>query len=227
MLRLRFEVFNLELGEGLETSRFSRRDTDEYDPQCHHLIVEEPATAAVIGTYRLQTGEMADAGRGFYSASEFDLSALPAEVLEGCVEIGRACIARAHRKRPVLFLLWRGLASYVAHNRKRYLFGCCSLTGQDPALGWSAFHGLRRRGLLWPGLWVEPRPGFECPDYGAGDDWRAEVALPQLFEIYLRYGGRICGPPVIDRRFGTIDFLMLFDVEAMDERSYRLFFSGR
>jgi len=131
VLKLRFEVFNLELGEGLESSFLTSRDLDEFDDVCHHLIVEDADSGGIVGTYRTQTGEMARDARGFYSDAEFDLSLFPAGVLEDSVELGRACVARDHRNVQVLFLLWKGLAAYAAHNRKRYLFGCCSLTSQD------------------------------------------------------------------------------------------------
>ena len=38
-LRLRFEVFNLELHEGLTESFFTGLDEDEFDQFCDHLIV--------------------------------------------------------------------------------------------------------------------------------------------------------------------------------------------
>ena len=56
VLKLRFEVFNLELGEGLESSYLTGRDVDEHDLTCHHLMVVEEATGNLVGTYRLQTG---------------------------------------------------------------------------------------------------------------------------------------------------------------------------
>lgn len=68
-LRLRFEVFNLELGEGLESSFIDERDEDEFDKICHHLIVIEKTTDEIVGTYRLQTLEMANTGAGFYCSS--------------------------------------------------------------------------------------------------------------------------------------------------------------
>src|SRR5215471_4355490 len=40
-LRLRFEVFNLELGEGLESSFVNGQDHDEFDESCQHLLVFE------------------------------------------------------------------------------------------------------------------------------------------------------------------------------------------
>jgi putative hemolysin len=38
--RLRFRVFNLELGEGLAASYASSVDQDEYDAICEHLLVQ-------------------------------------------------------------------------------------------------------------------------------------------------------------------------------------------
>ena len=54
LLRLRFEVFNLELGEGLDASYETGRDRDEFDDLCHHLTVVERVSGAIIGTYRIQ-----------------------------------------------------------------------------------------------------------------------------------------------------------------------------
>ena len=57
--KLRFEVYNLELNEGLTSSYRTHRDIDEFDAQCHHLLVQHAASGAVVGTYRIQTGSMA------------------------------------------------------------------------------------------------------------------------------------------------------------------------
>ena len=40
-MRLRFEVFNLELQEGLAASYDRGYDTDAYDAYCDHLIVKD------------------------------------------------------------------------------------------------------------------------------------------------------------------------------------------
>ena len=145
------------VGEGLESSFLTSRDLDEFDDLCHHLIVEDTDSGRTVGTYRTQTGEMAEAARGFYSAMEFDLSHFPAGVLENSVELGRACVAGDHRNAHVLFLLWKGLAAYVAHNQKRYLFGCCSLTSQTK----TRLRVMQRSstGKLSPALCVPPRSG--------------------------------------------------------------------
>lgn len=226
LLRLRFRVFNLELSEGLESSWRTGRDHDRFDAQCHHLIVEHRPSGRLIGTYRIQTSQMAEVADGFYTDVEFDLSELPAEIRERGVEVGRACIEREHRLKPVLFLLWRGLALYMSHNRKRWLFGPCSLTSQDPWDGKRALDQLERRGLLDREVEVRARPGWECIWEGEDPDPErsASLELPPLFEIYLRFAGRVAGPPVIDREFGTVDFFVLFDVEALSDRARRLFF---
>jgi putative hemolysin len=48
-LRLRFEVFNLELHEGLAESFFTGMDEDEFDRVCEHLIVTDEASGKVVG----------------------------------------------------------------------------------------------------------------------------------------------------------------------------------
>lgn len=222
-LKLRFEVFNLELGEGLERSFLTARDADEFDDVCHHLIVEDSDSGRIVGTYRTQTAEMAAAARGFYSASEFDLSSFPSSVLNDSVELGRACVARDHRNLHVLFMLWKGLARYVAHNQKRYLFGCCSLTSQVSSEGLRVMELLEQKGNVHPSFLVRPRSGFEC----ISDVWREhnpDARIPKLFEIYMHYGAKVCGPPAIDRQFKTIDFLVLFDVFEMDSQTRTMFF---
>ncbi len=223
VLRLRFEVFNLELGEGLESSFETERDYDEFDLTCHHLIIEEIESGRIVGTYRLQTPEMAAIGSGLYTATEYDMSRMPEDILRQSVEVGRACIAREYRGKQVLYLLWRGLALYMAHNQLRYIFGCCSLTTQTPAVGHRALASLRNRGALHPDLWIPALPEFDCGE-ALEPEWGEDVVLPPLFEIYLRYNGKVCGPPAIDRRFKTIDFLVLLDVAGLSPRVHRLFF---
>src|SRR5262245_14529213 len=58
---LRFEVFNLELNEGLQKSYRNRLDRDVFDGVCDHLLVEHLSSGNVVGTYRLQTGANAAA----------------------------------------------------------------------------------------------------------------------------------------------------------------------
>lgn len=225
-LRLRFAVFNLELNEGLESSFLTERDEDEFDLICHHLIVVEKATNSVVGTYRLQTLEMVENARGFYSAGEFQVEDLPPEVLENSMEIGRACIAREHRNSRVLFLLWKGLALYATLKNKRYLFGCCSLTSQDCTEGFRALRQIERDGYLHGEFRVAPRAEYACrPEDFLTADSEAAYEMPKLFGTYLGIGAKVCGEPVIDRHFKTIDFFVIFDQATIEPRFYQMFFS--
>ncbi len=217
--RLRFEVFNLELNEGLAASYATGRDEDEYDGVCHHLMIIDVATGDVAGTYRLQTIDMArESGLGLYSAGEFDFTTMPKDVMDASVELGRACIAKAHRSLKVLYLLWQGIGLYLAHNDKRYLFGCCSLTSQDPAEGHQVMAYLAAHGYTHPEWHAAPLPALACATDGAQRDPEA-AKLPRLMRVYLSLGATICGGPALDAEFGTIDYLALFDVHQLDERT--------
>src|SRR5438552_6132284 len=139
--RLRFEVFNLELGEGLAESHATGLDVDPFDQFCDHLIVEHMATGEVVGTYRLQTGQLAAANLGYYSEREFDFA--PYESLRReMIELGRACVHAAHRNFNLLHLLWRGIATYSIERRARFLIGCSSLTSQNPLEGAAVYQKL-------------------------------------------------------------------------------------
>jgi putative hemolysin len=221
--RLRFEVYNLELNEGLDASFRTQRDVDEFDAQCHHLLVEKRASGEVVGTYRIQTGSMASLRRGFYSAQEFDLSGFPEDFTNRCVEAGRACIHRAHRNGRVLQLLWKGLARYMDWNGKRYLFGCCSLTSQEPAEGLALYRHLTALDHLHETLRAVPRPAYACETGPTAIVDAVLPEVPRLFQGYLNLGGLVCGEPALDRHFKTIDFLVMVDTHEMPAGVYRKF----
>ncbi len=211
--RLRFEVFNLELNEGLDAAYLSGLDADRFDECCDHLLVEEVRSAAVVGTYRLQTGQLAAAHHGYYSAQEFDFS--PYEPIRcETVELGRACVHKDHRKLNVLNLLWRGIARYATERRARYLIGCSSLTSQDAVAGLSAYEALRAEHLVDEPFRTEALGEYRIEGVSPGAD-RPQV--PKLLRAYLSIGARICGPPALDREFKTIDFLTLLDLRALPD----------
>jgi putative hemolysin len=207
---LRYQVFNLELNEGLAASHLLGRDEDPFDSVCDHLLVEHQPTREIVGTYRLQTGTNAGMQRGYYSEQEFDFS--PYEAMRAqLIELGRACVHRQHRNLIVLGMLWKGIADYAQSRGGRYLIGCSSLTSQDPAVGASVYTELCRKHLAPPKWRTNPRAEYEC-SLGQLTD---EVQIPKLLRAYLTLGAKICGPPALDRQFQTIDFLTLLDLQAM------------
>lgn len=217
IFRLRYTVFNTELREGLEESDIDQLDRDEFDPQCHHLYVLDNRTGDIVGTYRLQTREVADAENGFYSNGLFNLSDLPVQVLDESVEIGRACIRDSHRSVKVLYLLWKGIGCYVSHNQKRYLFGCCSLTSQNAREGLAVYEKLKESGQLSKDYLVHPQPDFACPPDAMTSEETVSTRIPRLMRAYLSFGAKICGPPALDKAFKTIDYLALFDVSTLSD----------
>src|SRR5688572_11186542 len=175
-LRPRYEVFRVELN-GDSASDPSRLEFDEYDFKCRHLIVVDITTSETVGTYRLNSFEAAGGVHGFYSYREFGIEALPRAILREGIEIGRACVAPEHRNTKVLFLLWKGLVSYLQSEGKRYFFGCCSMFTRDASEGASAYRQLAESGHLHPKFILGPRQNaVDLSEAGA-----SPVQLPNLF----------------------------------------------
>ena len=210
--RLRFRVFNLEMGEGLAESYANGMDQDAYDAVCEHLLVEEKATGRVVGTYRMQSGETAWRHLGYYSAQEFAFTAYES-LRPQLLELGRACVEREHRSSEVLTLLWRGIAQYAQHHGLRFLIGCSSVPSEDPATGWAMYHRLAPF-LVAPHLRTQPAEGYRLPT-PPSDTAVPEIEVPKLLKTYLAVGARICSEPAWDRAFGTIDFLTLQDMREL------------
>ena len=208
---LRFQVFNLELNEGLAQSYVTGLDADPFDAVCDHLLVEHIPSRRIVGTYRLQTGVSAANNLGYYCEQEFVFGVFE-PFRKQIVELGRACVHRQHRNLFVLGLLWKGIADYARERGGRYLVGCSSLTSQEPAAGASAYSELCRNHLADLSWRTKPLPSHECPLDAVTEE---PVCIPKLLRAYLTVGAKICGPPALDRNFKTIDFLTLLDLEAL------------
>lgn len=221
--RLRFRVFNLELGEGLESSCGTGVDQDPWDGSCDHLLVEDRSSGEVVGTYRMQSGRSAARHPGYYSAQEFDFAPY-ASIRDQVLELGRAAIDREHRSSEVLTLLWRGIAQYARTYRLRYLVGCSSLNSREPGEGWSVYRQLEPF-LADVAFQTTPVAGYQLPSEGT-ERCVKDVKVPRLLRTYIAVGARICGPPAWDRAFGTIDFLTLLDLAQLSPAARQRFRPG-
>jgi len=217
---LRFQVFNLELNEGLAHSYTTGLDADPFDAVCDHLLVEHTPSQQIVGTYRLQMGTSAAKNLGYYCEQEFQFG-IYEPLRNQIVELGRACVHRQHRNLFVLGLLWKGIADYATQRGGRYLIGCSSLTSQDPAGGASTYTELCRNHLADPQWRTDPLPSHECPLDAITEE---PVSIPKLLRAYMTVGAKICGPPALDRQFKTIDFLTLVDIEALTPAARERFF---
>ena len=216
--KLRFEVFNLELKKGLESSYARGLDVDDFDPICDHLIVRERKGRRVVGTYRLMLGSTARKNFGFYSEREFDLERI--KRLDGeLLELGRSCAHKDYRDRSLIHLMWQSIAEYVKRYRVRYLFGCASFPTKDPREVSRAIALVKQKFYATEQFRVEPLPKLriEGLDGNVPVDDSDEVfaQLPSLIKGYLRLGSRVCGPPALDLEFGTTDLFLLLDIQRI------------
>jgi len=226
---LRYRIFYEKMGArplpGMESER---RDRDQFDQICDHLLVLDHSRGAgldaVVGTYRLIRRDAAARLGAFYSAAEYDIGPLiayPGEILE----LGRSCVDAGYRARPVMQLLWSGIAAYVFHYEIALMFGCASLPGIDPdalavPLSYLYHHhlappALRARAL--PERYVEMRR-LDAP---AIDPMRTLAILPPLIKGYLRLGGFVGDGAVIDEQFNTTDVCIVVKTDLVTEKYTR------
>ncbi|MCB1144132.1 MAG: GNAT family N-acetyltransferase [Leptospiraceae bacterium] len=221
-LTLRYNVFNLEMQEGLPQSHSTGKDRDEYDRVCDHLIVLDKNTDEVVGTYRILQKSVAESSFGFYSENEFDMKSI---VQLNCnfAEVGRSCVHPEYRDGSVISLLWAGLGSFMQEKEIRYLMGCGSLHTTDPLIANRAYAFLKgKSALAGEEFRVYPKEDFLLPGFREDLEFDSVNELtrfvPPLIKGYVRVGAKVCGFPALDREFKTIDFFLLFDREEIDAR---------
>jgi putative hemolysin len=219
--RLRFEVFNLELQEGLLASYERGYDTDAYDAYCDHLIVKDLALGKVVGTYRLLRQSVAEAHIGFYSENEFNLTKLkklPGELLE----LGRSCVAHSHRKAHVISRLWHAIIEYARQRGINYLFGCGSLHQAERSEVLPIYAYLRERYFAPEAYQVQPVPACRMnineQTQVLYDSRTISRQLSPVMKGYLRAGAMICSAPAFDAEFGTVDVLVLLEMNKLAAR---------
>jgi putative hemolysin len=227
--QLRYRVFYEEMGaEPTPDMARTRRDVDRFDEVADHLLVIDHARGAgpqaVIGTYRLIRRSAAQRIGRFYSAEEYDIStmvAYPGEILE----LGRSCVDVSARNRPIMQLLWRGIAAYVFYHQIDVMFGCASLPGTDPEALAAPLSYLYYHHLAPPAL----RPRALASRYvdmrrlptNAIDPAKALAELPPLIKGYLRLGGFVGDGAVIDRQFNTTDVSIVVKTDLITDKYYR------
>lgn len=220
-LQLRYEVFKLEMSEGLKREGAAELETDIYDKLCDHLIVIDKTTDKVVGTYRLLLSSQLDKRIGFYSEKLFDIHNIKrlADSYE-ILELGRSCIHRDYRSRPVINLLWSGIARYIKDYKVRYLFGSARLLTQEPKGVSVIFKFIKDRFYAPVEFKVYPWPKYKFK--GSKENVKMDNPreifrkLPPLVKGYLRLGVVVCGPPAINPDLGSVVIFILLDTEKMN-----------
>lgn len=225
---LRYRVFYDEMGaKPLADMAARRRDFDQFDPICEHLVVidHKPETAgAVVGTYRVMRREHARRAGGFYSASEYDISQLM-KYRGTLMELGRSCVDARYRDRATMQLLFRGISEYVNTHKVDVMFGCASLPGTDPEklktqLSYLYHYHLAPEDVRTTALPDRFTPMNLLPKE-AIDPKRALASLPPLLKGYLRVGGFVGDGAVVDHQFNTTDVCIVVKTDMIAERYTR------
>lgn len=220
---LRYRVFYEEMGARPTPAMAARRrDFDDFDAICDHLLVIDPARgsggAAVVGTYRLIRREVGESFGRFYTAGEYDITKLQANCGR-FMELGRSCIDVAYRTGTTMQLMWAGIAKYVGQHGIDMMFGCASLPGTDPAglavqLSYLYHYHLAPAEICpraLPALYVDMR----LADKDSLNPRRALASLPPLLKGYLRLGGFVGDGAVIDHQFNTTDVCVMVKTELV------------
>jgi len=225
--KLRYRVFYEELNARPDAGAAAARiDADRFDSFCDHLIVTDGS--ALVGTYRLLRQEVAEAHGGFYTQSEFDIAPLiAAHPNLRFLELGRSCVLKPFRTRPVVELLWQGIWNYVRHYRLDVMLGCASLEGTDPGRHAATLTFLAHNRAA-PAEWrvrAHTHRYVEMNRLPATsiDAKAALKQLPPLIKGYLRLGCFIGEGAVIDEEFNTIDVLIVLPVSTIDARYFAHF----
>lgn len=230
---LRYKIFYGEMGaQPNALSRAQRRDIDDYDSICDHLLVidhSQTDAPEVVGTYRLLRQVTAQQHRGFYSQSEYDLTPILSVTFQNRIgkgkqllELGRSCVDKDHRSAATITLLWQGIASYLRQHSIGYMFGCASFAGTDPTAHALALSYLHHNHSVPADLCVSALPGrYVDMNMIAKENLDHKLGLrglPPLIKGYLRLGCFTGNGAVVDPQFNTTDVFILLPVERITKR---------
>ena len=229
--RLRYRVFVEELGgDGDLVDHGNRYERDKYDAHYDHLIVADRRRSEadldhVIGVYRLLPGDR-ETPHGFYTANEYDLTALTSSG-RSILELGRSCVDARHRGGSTMYLLWTSLAAYIQERGIEVLFGVASFHGTDVGTLADPLSFLHHRHLAPADLRVRTvedhyqtlnlKPALEVDRKTAMHD------MPALIKAYLRMGGFVGDGAFVDHPFNTTDVCLVLDVNRIDPRQQALY----
>jgi putative hemolysin len=228
--RLRFEVFVGEMGAVLQVPERSPpdHDIDALDGFCDHLLVRAdsgPHEGQVVATCRVLTPTGARRAGHRYTDLEFDLAPIR-DLLPQALEMGRVCVHRDWRNGLLVMALWRELGRRMSHERLETLIGCCSVSLEgDGHAARHLWHGLKHDHLAPPHRRVTARHALPLSPLDPGAPGEP-VPVPTLFKGYLRCGGRLLGPPAIDRLFHTADFPMMMSLADLPLRYRKRIFGA-
>lgn len=223
--KLRYQVF-VEEEKNHRLVNVSGLEMDKYDDFCDHLIVLDEDNGIVVGTYRLLPGVRVANHIGFYSQTEFDLTAF-GEQYHKTLELGRSCIAEPYRGGRAIQLLWEGIAAYIAERSYEYLIGCASVHIKSDIELNEIYSLLKYKQIITERYGIQPLLSHRIHNLQYIDvaDREKEIfrKLPPLMKGYQWLGAEIGGEPAYDAIFETVDFFIVLHKDKITRRYRRHF----
>ena len=190
-------------------------EENRFDEHCDHLVIRDQSKGKIVASCRLQSGLRTLEGMEFSAAQEFDLEPLDRHCKE-TTEFSLMCLHPEYDSDTLLELLYQGMLDYARHNKGRYLLGCVPLESHDAAVGTAVFAALGRHHLASLEWQTSPWLAWACPLCSMS---ATAAEYPQQLRHHLARGAKICAPPAIDRRFDTVSFLVMHDLEMRPVQS--------
>lgn len=236
--RLR-EIAFRQVGEGTGKSS----DLDSFDSYYLHLFVWNKTKQELVGAYRVgRTQEILGqwGPKGLYTSTLFHYDPRFFYRIGNSLELGRSFIRPEYqRQHPPLFLLWKGLGTFVARNPETpILFGAVSISNDyNPASRRLLAHFLERHlrdedlaALIRPRRPFRPPldwdldarvissllPDLDSLSVPISDIESDGKGLPILLKQYMRLGGKLLGFNVDPDFSEALDGLVLVDLRETD-----------
>jgi L-ornithine Nalpha-acyltransferase len=216
---LRHLAFIAGHGAVMTGARAAGRDTDIFDAECCHVLVEDVRSGTLVCCFRLlPLAGGTEIGRS-YAAQYYNLAALA--TFDGpMVEMGRFCIHPDLRDPDILRVAWGAMTRFVDETGVEMLFGCSSFQGTEAAHYHDAFAMLKDAHLA-PKRWL---PRVKAPDVFRfaralrrfrPDAKRAMQMMPPLLRTYLLMGGWVSDHAVVDRDLNTLHVFTGLEIRAI------------
>jgi len=176
---------------------------------------------SIIGTYRLIRKPMTQIHGKFYTESEFNIKKILKSRGE-ILELGRSCVHKDYRDKPIMQLLWKAINAYIIHYNIKILFGCASFPGTNINKykkqlsflyhNYMAPDSIRPKAL--PGLYKK----MNHIDKSQIDNNLIFKSLPPLIKGYLRLGVFVGDGAIIDEQFNTIDVCVVLKTNQIKQK---------
>ena len=227
---LRYRVFYEELkAKPTIKNILYEKDFDELDPFCDHLLVidhnKSSGRKSIVGTYRLIRRPMTQIHGKFYTEGEFDIKNIlktKGEILE----LGRSCVDKNYRDKPIIKLLWKAISAYMEHYKIKILFGCASFPGINykkykEQLSFLYHYHLAPESIR-PKALLPNKIQLNYCEKKALNNYEIFKSLPPLLKGYLRLGAYVGDGAFIDKQFNTIDICIVLKSDLLKQKYLNL-----